>query len=194
MNNIVDIQHALNSREPKHIPGDHLTGAAVAMLLRETIKGVTVLFIERSAYPDDPWSGDLGFPGGKVERNDVSPRAAAERETAEELGFDLDTAQYLGQLSDVEGAHLPVRVSCFVYLVNDTPSFRFSNEIRDAFWVRLEDLTNQNRHEAEMVSFQGEDLYRPAIRLPVEGKPVLWGLTYRLIMQFLELLACNRRT
>ncbi|MDD5287237.1 MAG: hypothetical protein PHD54_15410, partial [Desulfuromonadaceae bacterium] len=38
------------------------------------------------------------------------------------------------------------------------------------------------------VAFDDRRMEVPAIRLPSDGKPVLWGITYRLLMQFLELL------
>jgi hypothetical protein len=48
------------------------------------------------------------------------------------------------------------------------------------------------RHVLAPVRFGGELLERPAIRLPVAGKPVLWGITYRLVMEFLRLLDAER--
>lgn len=151
-----------------------------------------MLFIERAFREDDPWSGDLGFPGGKVEKGETDLRLTAERETLEELGLDLGRERYLARLSDISGAHLPVLVSCFVYAVEDHPQFVFSHEIRDAFWIPVAGLTSPERHVMARVSFGGMILERPAIRLPQPGKPVLWGITYRLVMEFLELLRVEK--
>jgi hypothetical protein len=60
--------------------------------------------------------------------------------------------------------------------------------VREAFWVSLADLRDPARHVEAPVRFDGRTLIRPAIRLPQPGKPVLWGITYRLVMEFLELL------
>lgn len=169
-------------------PSDSRTPAAVALILRQDPNGLSVLFIERSPHDGDPWSGDLGFPGGKVEAIDGGPRAAAERETREELGVDLSSALKMGRLSDIEGAHLPIRVSCFVYGVTGAFPIQPGTEVRDAFWIPLEDLRDPGRHVTAPVRFGGEQFERPAIVLPVAGKPVLWGITYRLVMQLLDLL------
>ena len=59
--------------------GSGHTRAAVALILRTGANGPEVLFIERAASADDPWSGDLGFPGGKMEKEDRDPRQTAER-------------------------------------------------------------------------------------------------------------------
>src|SRR6185369_3871770 len=60
--------------------------AAVAMILRQGPGGLEMLFIERAEHENDPWSGNLAFPGGKVEPGE-EPRQAAERETLEEIGL-----------------------------------------------------------------------------------------------------------
>jgi 8-oxo-dGTP pyrophosphatase MutT (NUDIX family) len=167
--------------------------AAVALILREGGEGLEVLFIERASRDGDPWSGDLGFPGGKIEPGDAGPREAAERETREELGLDLAAARYLGRLADIAGAHVPIRVSCFVYGLTGNSPLMPGGEVRDAFWVSVGDLRDPDRHTDAAVRFGGETFERPAIVLPVEGKPVLWGITYRLIMQFLAVAAGDCR-
>ena len=183
---LADIACRLAGHMPEHPAMPGLNHASVALVLREGDGGPEVLFIERATRPGDPWSGDLGFPGGKVEVGDCGPREAAERESREELDLDLGQARYIGRLADVVGAHLPVRVSCFVYGVGSTGLFSFSDEVRDAFWVPLAELVAPTRHIMAPVRF-GEDTFeRPSIRLPAAGKPVLWGITYRLVMQFLD--------
>jgi 8-oxo-dGTP pyrophosphatase MutT (NUDIX family) len=164
------------------------TRAAVALVLRERTDGLEILFIERAPRVGDPWSGDIGFPGGKMEEGDRDSRQTAERETLEEIGLDLYGGRYLGRLSDITGAHLPVLISCHVYGLEHLPLFVLSHEVRDLFWVSPADLNAPDRHIIAPVRFGGEMLDRPAISLPQAGKPVLWGITYRLIMELLELI------
>ncbi|KAJ2898123.1 hypothetical protein IWW38_001489, partial [Coemansia aciculifera] len=62
-----------------------------------------LLLIQRAKYPGDPWSGHIGFPGGKREPTDASDQATAEREVLEELGIDLTSVRdfvHLGRLDD----------------------------------------------------------------------------------------------
>ncbi len=91
------------------------------MLLREAPAAPEMLFIERALCPGDPWSGDLGFPGGKMEPEDGHPRQAAEREVLEEIGLSLAGARFLGRLDDITGDRLPIIVSCFVYALGNPP-------------------------------------------------------------------------
>ena len=182
-----DIARILARHQPELLNLPSHTRAAVALVLRSGTDGLAMLFIERACRPGDPWSGDLGFPGGKVEEGENDPRLTAERETMEEVGLDLRGGRYLGRLSDISGAHLPVMVSCFVFGVEDNQQFIFSHEIYDAFWMSLADLTSPKHHGMARVRFDGKTLESPAIHLPQLGKPVLWGITYRLVMEFLEL-------
>jgi len=173
------------------LPGH--TRAAVALVVGRNRDGYRILFIERAAHPDDPWSGNIGFPGGKVEEGDDGCRRTAERETLEEVGLDLSGARYLGRLSDVHGAHLPVLVSCFVYGVDriDGP-LTLSDEVKDAFWVSLDDLGDPRRQGVHHFDFAGDRFQGPCIDLPVADKPVLWGPTHRLVMEFLRILGLQR--
>ena len=183
-----DINVLLSECRAQVLPSVEGTRAAVAMVLRPAGTDLEVLFIERALHDGDPWSGDVGFPGGKLEPVDADERSAAERETGEELGLDLSRARFLGRLADIRGAHVPVRVSCFVYGMHDPPPFSPGGEVRSHFWVPLALLQDQERHGHAPVRFGSEDLLRPAIRLPVPGKPVLWGITYRLVSQFLQII------
>ncbi len=171
------------------VPVQGSTHAAVALIIRETPSGLQLLFMERAVNEKDPWSGNISFPGGKVENGDGDPRSTAERETWEEVGIDLGKAHYLGRLSDIAGAHIPVHVSCFIYLLEEVGPFRLmKEEVQDAFWVSLSDLTDPSRLGEKRVRFAGQSMIRPGITLPHPGKPALWGLTYLLVMDFIELL------
>ena len=164
------------------------TRAAVAMIVRELPGDLEILFIERATDVRDPWSGHLAFPGGKVEPGEQA-RQAAERETREEIGLVLESERYLGRMSDIVGANLPVRVSCFAYAaVSSAIHPVINHEVRDVFWARLSDIRDPQRHQMAMVGFSGRSLEVPAIILPQPDKPVLWGITYRLVMQFLEII------
>ncbi|KAJ1893311.1 hypothetical protein LPJ81_005390, partial [Coemansia sp. IMI 209127] len=103
-----------------------------------------ILFIQRAKYPGDPWSGHIGFPGGKREPSDGSDEATAERETKEELGLDLSDVHsfvHLGRLDDTCAyslfAKIILAVSTQVYLQirEDTPEMTLSAEIASVHWV-----------------------------------------------------------
>lgn len=185
------IRQALDNHRPRlaeHAEFPQHRRAAVALLLREHRQQPEVLYLLRARHEDDPWSGDIGFPGGHIDANDAHPRGAAERETREELGIDLSAAPCLGRLDDIAGAHLPIIVSCFVYHLPADVVPQVNHEVVETFWVPLQHLCDSRNHLTTTVRFRDETLQRPAIDLLGPGRTVLWGITYRLTVQLLTLL------
>lgn len=182
------IRQTLSGHRPCLAGEDFPKKASVALILRSAPQGPEVLFIRRAEHPGDPWSGDIGFPGGRIDPEDSGPRQAAERETSEEMGLDLQDAEFLGRLDDIAGAFLPVRISCFVYCLQHRPKLVPNAEVRDYFWYPLQRLTEESNHRAATFNYRGHNSTHPAIDLLGPGAPLLWGITYRLVTGFLELL------
>ena len=187
MPTLKDVRRAMAVHRPRLISGDDRSHAAVAIVLHENAGGLRLLFIERSEREGDPWSGHIAFPGGRIEAADRGPRAAAERETVEEIGLDLRPAEYLGRLDDITGATLPVLVSGFVYNVAHPGRFEPNSEVREVFWIPVGALLDSKRHVQHSFRYHGTEHLHPAIDLLGPGRPVLWGLTYRFVVQFLQL-------
>jgi len=185
-----DIRVSLRSHTPVLSASPDRGRAAVAALLRNAGSSVDLLFIERASHDDDPWSGHIAFPGGKVDDSDSGPRAAAERECLEELGLDLSTAEHLGQLDDVTGHTLPVCVSGFVYAADSLASFDLNSEVKQAFWFPLNSLADPNRLQHRDYHYRDVSQTHPTVDL-LGGPPYLWGITYRFVKQFLDLLGCT---
>ena len=180
MNTFQRIAAALLTYQPSIRSETDKTQAAVAAVFHPRRDDLYLLFIERAAHPTDPWSGHIAFPGGTAEPDDPDLKYTAERETREELGLDLSNAQYLGRLDDVTGATLPIKVSCFVYAVSEGVEVAPNDEVRDVFWTPF-------AHFADSARWQRLDLEgwhnMPAIDLLGARRPVLWGLTYRMVAQ-----------
>lgn len=188
-----NIAQRLNRTEPLQLQVEARKPAAVALILQQNGAGLELFFIQRAHHPNDPWSGNIGFPGGRVEQQDASLRHTAERETLEEVGLDLTSASCLGRLSDIVGHNLPVRVSCYVYGLQSPQYPVFSSEVQDAFWVDMEQLFAEECQVIEQVCFDGRYFEVPAIRIHPQ-KPVLWGITYRLVSQFRQILESSQQT
>ena len=179
------IGQRLRNRDPRLIDDPGKTRAAVAAILRCDPE-LELLLIQRARVEGDPWSGHLGFPGGKIEEADPGERQAAERETREELGLDLAAADYLGRLDDLTGATLPVLVSSFAYHLAGSPDLDLSQEVEEAFWVPAGVLTDAARHRCHTFHYRGGEYEHEVIDIG-KGRPLLWGLTYRFTVQLLPL-------
>jgi 8-oxo-dGTP pyrophosphatase MutT (NUDIX family) len=167
--------------------------AAVAMVLRGDPTALEVLFIERAEHPNDPWSGHMAFPGGRVDPGDSGPRAAAERETLEEVGLSLEGAERLGQLDDLEGRHAgrpaELVISGFVYHLAETPDLALNHEVREALWIPMHDLHAVDRHvEYRFPRYPEAMPPYPGIVVGDPVRHVVWGLTYRFLEVFYEIV------
>ena len=178
-----DIHRALDAHTPTIAPD---SGSAVAAILQGAVTP-HLLFIERARVNGDPWSGDIAFPGGRVEPQDAGLQAAAERETLEEIGLDLQRGRYLGRLDDLVTQTLGVQVAAFVYTVESEMDFSLSREVATAFWCPLSDLADPRRHRTHTFASRGFPRRLPAIDLLGPDKPLLWGITYRFVAQLMHL-------
>lgn len=184
---IAAIRAALARHRPQTSGRSDKTPAAVTLILAESEGQTQLLFIERTRQEGDPWSGHIAFPGGRHEECDADLRHTAERETREEIGLDLCRAEYLGRLDDLTGSALPVRVAAFAYVVEDPAPLTPNSEVQEAFWVPLSALLDPARQLERQFPFRGlENRLLPAIDLLGSGRPVLWGITYRFVVQLLE--------
>jgi 8-oxo-dGTP pyrophosphatase MutT (NUDIX family) len=182
------VRRSLSARRAVSLPTGGLRHAAVAMVLIEGRSGAEVLFIERARAPADPWSGHMAFPGGRVEPDDASGRAAAERETLEEVGLSLDGAEFLGRLDDKKGnprTHPELVISAFVYLARAPGELVINSEVQDAFWFPLDGLLDRARHVH--YTAHGEFEF-PGILVGEPDRHVVWGLTYSFLESFFSVL------
>jgi 8-oxo-dGTP pyrophosphatase MutT (NUDIX family) len=178
------IRRALAARTAVVVPANGLRQAAVAMVLAEGKSGAEVLFIERARSLGDPWSGHMAFPGGRVDPGDPSGRAAAERETLEEVGLSLVGAELLGRLDDRKGnprTHPELVISAFVYLARAQGELAINHEVQDAFWFPLDGLLDRARHV--QYTAHGEFEF-PGILVGEPDRHVVWGLTYGFLESF----------
>jgi len=162
-------------------PDGRLPGArqaAVAVIIRPD---GGVLFIRRAEHEGDPWSGHIALPGGRVDPEDASPEAAAQREAREEVGVDLSRARLLGMLDQVASPDLAPRivVSPFVYALDWDPAVKLdSTEVADVHWFGLERLMGREGRGGFEFEYQGRTVVLP--RLDLDGARI-WGMTLRIV-------------
>ena len=188
---IVKLRAALKSHSAVGADNkDGIRRAAVALIIRAGDNGAPeLLFIKRSEYPADPWSGQVAFPGGREEASDPTLTDTAIRETREETGIDLvRDATVIGTLDDLrpQTVRLPaVIVRPYVVLLNRFEPLVLSDEVALAFWVPLQSLKDASLWRDTVVLARGVQL---SMRGFHHQGHVIWGMTERILAQLLALL------
>jgi 8-oxo-dGTP pyrophosphatase MutT (NUDIX family) len=162
----------------------------VALILREAESGLELLFIQRAERDGDPWSGHVGFPGGRAEPGDLDLGDTAERETAEEIGLDLvRDAERLGALDELRAMArmrpLNLVIAPFVYRVHGPAELALGPEVRSVHWLPLDEIRGARWLSTMEYAHQGTSFEFPCLRF--DGL-MIWGLTFRMFTNFRELL------
>jgi 8-oxo-dGTP pyrophosphatase MutT (NUDIX family) len=171
---------ARNLSDGYRLPGreGQPTPAAVLVPFVNRPEGLAVLFTERSANLPDH-AGQISFPGGRVEPDDVDIDAAALRETEEEIGLARDRVTVLGRLADYETV-TGYRVTPVVGWLEPPFSVKPDPiEVADIFEVPLAfllDPANQQRHFRML----GE-IRRDYFAIPYRER-YIWGATAAMLM------------
>ncbi len=166
--------------------------AAVAAVFRQGPAGVELLFIRRSSPENDPWGGQIAFPGGRAEPGDADLEHTAIRETREELSLDLGASESLGPLDEIRAQArrviepMAIRPYAFGWTDPTAPDLIPNQEVASAFWTPFDDLRDPERATTYEASRAGEPRTFQAI--DIGGDPPLWGLTHRMVQDLLARL------
>lgn len=157
--------------------------AAVAVVAHMGATGPATLWIQRADNPNDPWSGHMGFPGGRAEPEDDSCRATAERETLEEVGLDLfEAATHLGKLREQlvynRTGKAPFKLVAHLYWVDSLPDLvPQASEVAAIHSIDLAYLLDSRHATTKEVTWQERRFRFPGI---VYEERVIWGLSHRI--------------
>lgn len=174
-----------------HPEAERLRQASVAAILRQRDHGVELLFIRRAEHPKDPWSGHMGFPGGRMDPADKDALEVAVREAREEVALDLvGNGERIGRLSDLEavagGRPIEMVISVFVFELLADTQMSLNHEVQEVVWVPLAFLMDRRNRSTFSWSRFGLPVPLPCYRY---RERMIWGLTLRMVDELLELLA-----
>jgi 8-oxo-dGTP pyrophosphatase MutT (NUDIX family) len=156
--------------------------AAVLILLRGSYPDLEVLAEQRAERSGDPWSGQVGLPGGRTDRRDSSLTDTVLRELREEVGVLPTALAGPPRLFGIRQARPSgLRVAVFAdRLTGESggPTNVDPTEVTSAFWLPLRVLeqtesrprpTMFGQVHVDTVSFEGY---------------VVWGFTLRVLLDF----------
>jgi 8-oxo-dGTP pyrophosphatase MutT (NUDIX family) len=163
--------------------------AAAAVLLPLVVRDrLSLLLTQRTAHLSTH-SGQIAFPGGKVDADDADATAAALREAQEEIGLASSHVEVLGTLPQyITGTQF--FITPVVALVQ--PGFALQpnpHEVDDVFEVPLDFLMDPTNHRRHGFEWDGE--LREWYSMPYQDggtERFIWGATAGMLRNLYRFL------
>ncbi|MCB1517743.1 MAG: CoA pyrophosphatase [Hyphomicrobiaceae bacterium] len=154
--------------------------AAVLIALVERDGGHTVVYTERSSSLR-AHSGQVAFPGGKLDRPDEPPHVAALREAEEEVALEVAGAEVLGYMPPYyTGTNY--LITPVVARVRQSKAFVANpGEVDEVFEVPLAHLRRKSNFKRHSVRLRGRSGHTWRIDY---DQHVIWGITANLTRRF----------
>ncbi|MEP0711660.1 CoA pyrophosphatase [Algoriphagus sp.] len=182
--------HPVDSRRfDSNLPPNHRKGSVLILLFPKEDKAFFPL-IKRPEYPG-VHSGQIAFPGGKMEVDDVDEIDTALREAWEEVGILPEQVNLIGRMSD-----LFIPTSNFLV----TPVLGYSEVIPD--------FVPEEKEVARIIQAAVSTLYEPSLRKQKilefsdnfrldtpyfeVDREMVWGATAMIISELLQILENGR--
>ncbi|MBL4755163.1 MAG: CoA pyrophosphatase [Flavobacteriales bacterium] len=145
-----------------------------SLILRNTYKGVH--------------SGQIGFPGGKVEEEDASFEQTALRETEEEVGVQRDHVKIIGVLTDLYIPPSGFLVHPFIGYLETAPDFiPDSNEVSKIIETPLSTLMDESIVGRKKIKVSSANLKVKYPYFDIQGETV-WGATAMILSELKEII------
>lgn len=170
------------------IPRADAKQAAVMLLLYDNpTEGLSTIYIKRpSRNPNDKHSGQVSFPGGQVEAQDISLEDTALRETEEELGISRTQIEVLGPLTSIYVFVSNFNVLPYVGYLHGIPTYNVQeSEVDYPISVSIEKLLQQRPPRRKDLKV-GNNSLKKVPYMDVNGD-TLWGATAMMTSEFLDI-------
>lgn len=176
--------HRLNPDFREALAGSTLRDAAVLIGLQLHGSEVRVILTQRSEQMR-AHAGQVAFPGGAIDDDDLSHRHAALREAEEEIGLMPEDVEVIGQLPDyLTGSGF--RIKPVLGLVNaNVPLTINPDEVAAVFDVPLSFLMDPANHQRQSRVWQGIERHYYVIQY--EDR-MIWGVTAGIVRMLYERL------
>ncbi|MFA5328373.1 MAG: CoA pyrophosphatase [Prolixibacteraceae bacterium] len=130
--------------------------------------------------------GQISFPGGKVEKDDLSAEMTALREAQEEVGIDPLSVEILGKLTDLYVEVSQFSIQPFIGWTDKMPDFSLNcDEVEALVLLPLNDFVAlEIVSETEIPTVSGLLTVK---YYPFQGE-IIWGATAMILSELVEIL------
>lgn len=131
-------------------------------------------------------SGQISFPGGKYEPDDILLYETACREAREELNIHCDIKNLAGELSSLFIPASRYYIQPFVACLNQVPDFKPNpNEVAGIIECSITDLFDDQNKKEKIFLKDGKEVIVPYYQI---GEYHIWGATAMIISEMEQML------
>ncbi len=174
---------ALISRTPEIIMGNGLTPAAVLIPIQERADGDYIVLTKRGDNMPTH-KGQIAFPGGRVHAGDADLVATALRESHEEIGVVPEHVRVLGRLDEFTAGY-GIVVTPVVGVI--PPQYDFLLDLAETSAVASVPIRSLMEPGTYVKNAHLSPGGHPSYHFYVNNGWDIWGVTARILVQFLEL-------
>ncbi|PLX62938.1 NUDIX hydrolase [Sedimenticola selenatireducens] len=178
--------------EPVEYPEGYFSAppepASVLIPLFRDIDGWRVLYIRRSEHEADRHSGQVAFPGGKLDAVDRDAHDAALREAQEEIGLDPEHVSILGNLKSYRTISNYLVTPVVAEINWPVPLVLDSREVSRVFIIPVTWLADPANHQISRRALNNADASVQVIHFQRYEGELLWGITAKLTVSLLNLI------
>jgi len=160
--------------------------SAVMILLYQRSEEWYNVLIQRPTY-NGTHSGQMAFPGGQQESEDLNFEMTALRETEEEIGLSASNIKVLSKLSEIYIPPSNFMVYPFLGICNTPPIFEpQEREVAEIIEYPISKLLTSNIVESTVIKINNElNINVPCFN--IKGK-VVWGATAAMLNEVRHIL------
>jgi len=174
---------ALISRTPEIVAGSSLKPAAVLIAIQERADGDYVVLTKRGDNMPTH-KGQIAFPGGRVHAEDADLVATALRECHEEIGLVPEHVRVLGRLDEFTAGY-GIVVTPVVGVI--PPQYDFLLDLAETSAVASVPIRSLMEPGTYVKNAHLSPGGHPSYHFYVNNGWDIWGVTARILVQFLEL-------
>ena len=161
--------------------------SAVLVLLYEKKQQTHIAFIQRQEY-NGAHSGQISFPGGKMDNTDPDLTYTALRETAEEVGVDVARDAVICELSYLYVPPSNFVIYPYIAHLEELPQFvPEEKEVKRIIELPVQQLLNPRNQQSYRYNNKRLNIEFDSPSYSVEGTTI-WGATAMILSELLTIL------
>ncbi len=177
------ISSLLVDRTPEIVTGNNLQPAAVLIAIQERADGDYIVLTKRGDNMPTH-KGQIAFPGGRVHAGDTDLVATALRESHEEIGVVPDHVRVLGRLDEFTAGY-GIVVTPVVGVI--PPQYDFRLDLAETSAIASVPIRSLMAPGAYVKNAHLSRGGHASYHFYVNNGWDIWGVTARILVQFLEL-------